>query len=294
MKPKLIALSAVVLGLCVSLNAQGINQFAASSYLRSANSESFMQPFLDVLGASVNSSALSYVHPDSNRKFHIYIGVYGTSAFISSNMKSFDGTTEAPYAPPLTKEVPTIFGENTTETLYDENGNAYTFPGGFDVTQIRLAFPIIHVGTLFHTNFSGRFIAADLGGDLKRIEVFGFGLNHFISDYWKAPNYFVSVGGSYNQFTIGDYAKGRHIMFQATGGQQIKNFNYFGFLQYMSSPYEFYYEDEEAGDGTVKLNGSNKLRFGAGCSYTLWKFKLNAELSLNNPFMASAGLGLQF
>lgn len=294
MKHKLISLSMWVCGLCVSLNAQGINQYAASSYIRSSNSEAYMQPFLDVIGASVNSSAFSYVHPDSNRKFHIYLGLYGSNAFITDNMKSFDGLTEAPYTPPLELEAPTIFGKNSTQTLYDANGNAYTFPGGFEVTQIRLAFPILHVGTLFHTNFSGRFIASDLGGDLKRIEMFGFGLNHFISDYWKAPDYFISVGASYNQFKIGEYAKGRHLMFQATGGQQIKNFHYFGFLQYLRAPYEFYYEDEENGDGTVKLNGSNQIRFGAGCSYTLWKFKFNAEFSLNNPLMASVGLGLEF
>lgn len=276
------------------LKCQGINEYIAKSYLRNGNAQSYAGPLIDVLGASMQSVSLSYMQPDSTRKFHIYIGVYATAAFIPQSMKNFKAIAPNPLYPNPDITVPTIFGENTNNTYYDEQGNGYTFPGGFEITQMNLAFPIIHVGTLFHTNFSGRYFSLNVDGDLKRIEIFGIGLNHFISDYWKAENYFVSVGGSLNQYKIGNYMKGKHIMIQATGGQHINKFNYWGFLQWNQSPYEFYYEDEENGPGTVSIDGESNFRLGAGCGIKLSVLYLQAEASGFKPLIASLGIGLQF
>ncbi|MBK6544478.1 MAG: DUF6588 family protein [Saprospiraceae bacterium] len=276
------------------LSAQGINEYAAHSYLRNGNAQAYMSPLVDLMGSSIHASSLSYVHPDTTRNFHLYIGIYGTAAFIPESMKSFNGITEAPFSPTKTLKAPTIFGDNNTQIIYDESGNAYTFPGGFDIKQINLVFPIIHVGTFFHTNFSGRFLAMDVGGDFKRIEVYGIGFNHFISDYWKAKNYFVSVGGSYNQFKLGDYLLGKNILAQITGGQQLGLFNYYVYGQWQKTPYEFYYEDEIDGNGTIEINGENEIRFGAGCGIKLWKFYLHAEASVFKPLVTSVGIGLQF
>jgi hypothetical protein len=147
--------------------AQGIEEFAAKSYIRNGNSDSYLSPLVDVLSSTLHTSSLSFKHQDSNRSFHIYIGATVVGAFIPSNMKSFDGHTEAPYSPTTTIHAPTIFGDNNSNTYYDQYGNAYNFPGGFDIRQINMAVPNIHVGTLLHTNFSGKFFALNVVGTFK-------------------------------------------------------------------------------------------------------------------------------
>lgn len=277
-----------------AINGQGISEYAADVYLKQANGQAYMSPLMDVIGASINSSALSYTHPDSNKRYHFYIGAYATAAFIPESMKSFNGITEAPFTPAQTVTAPTILGKNETQTIYDAAGHAYTFAPGFDIQKLYLAFPVVHIGTLFHTNFSGRYFAIDLSGDLKRVETFGIGFNHFISDYWHAKNYFISVGGNYNQFSLGSYMKGQNFMAQLAGGQQIRKFNYWAYGQWQQSPYEFYFDTSTDATGTVKINGEQNLRFGAGCSIQLWKFNIRAEASGFKPLIASGGIGLQF
>ena len=276
------------------LQAQVIEEDAARSYLRHGNAEPYFSPLVDVLSSTLHTSSLYYKHPDSNRSFHIYIGATVVGAFIPSNMKSFDGHTEAPYSPTTTIHAPTIFGDNNSNTYYDQYGNAYNFPGGFDIRQINMAVPNIHVGTLLHTNFSGKFFALNVGGDLKKIELFGFGFNHFISDYWNAKNYFVSAGASFDQIKLGGYMKGKQFLAQITGGQQLGIFNYWVHAQYQKSPYEFFYEDELEGNGTVKINGQSNIRAGLGLGLQLWKFYLHGEGSGFKPFIGALGIGLQF
>ncbi len=277
-----------------TIQAQRINEHAANSYLLAGNPQEYFSPFVDMFGASLHSSAFSYFEKDSIKKFHVYIGAYATAAFIPQSMKSYQATTTQPVTPEHSLIMPTIFGENNGYNFYDQEGNAYSFPSGFDINQVNLLFPIIHIGPIYNTHISGRYLSANIDGDFKSIEIFGFGINHFISPYWKATNYFVTLGFAFNQFKMGDYMKGQHIMAQATAGQKIKNFKYYGYLQYNQAPYEFYYENELEGPGVVKIDGENNFRIGAGCGYQFWKIYINAEASVFKPIIASFGIGLQF
>jgi hypothetical protein len=276
------------------LHAQRINEHAANSYLLTGNSQKYFSPFVDMFGASLHSSGFSYFEKDSLKKFHVYVGAYATAAFIPHSMKSYQATTAQPVTPEHSLIMPTIFGENNGYNFYDQEGNAYSFPAGFDISQVNLIFPIVHLGPIFNTHISGRYMAATVDGDLKRIELFGIGLNHFISTYWNATNYFVTIGFSFNQYKMGDYLKGQHIMVQTTGGQKIKNFKYYGYLQWNKAPYEFYYENELEGPGVVNIDGENNFRIGAGCGYQFWKININAEASVFKPIVVSLGIGLQF
>lgn len=273
---------------------QGFKDYAANIYLRHANAQEYLGPLIDVISSSSHNSALSHFHPDSNRRFHFYLGLNGSANFITSGMKNFTGVTEDPFQPQKELEVPTVFGNQDEIQLYDENGNSYFFPGGFAIKQINLVFPIIHVGTFFSTNLSGKFLSLNVGNELEKIQIFGFGLNHFISDHWKAENYQVSIGGGFDQYKISDLVKARQYFVQATGGQQIKRFNYYGFIQANKSDYTFYYEDKEEGNGSVQLHGNEILRFGLGAGISLWKFHFQTEASFINPIVANFNIGLKF
>ena len=150
------------------------------------------------------------------------------------------------------------------------------------------------IGSIFHTNLSARFFALDLGGDIKKIQLFRIGINHFISDYWHADDYYVTVGASYHQYKLGSYMKGKHLMAQLSAGHRIGLFNYWAFAQWQKSPHEFYYEDELDGNGVVKIDGPAVLRTGAGCGIQLWKFYIHAEGSGFKPMIGALGIGLQF
>lgn len=277
-----------------NLFSQPINEFAAKSYLRTGNSDGYISPFIDVVGSSMNSSGFSYLY-DSIQKFHIYVGLNVTSAFIPGSMQSFDGVTEEPFSRELTvANAPTVFGSNSALTAVDQTGNAYVFPGGFGINRVNLLFPSLQIGNFFNTNLSFRFLALDFGGDLKSIKLFGGGIQHFISPYWGAKDYFVGVGASYNQIKIGEYLTGNSILAQVNAGQQKGIFNYYGFAAYQKNKYEFFYADAENGDGSVVYEGDQPIRFGLGGGIQLWKFYLHAEGSGFKPVVASVGFGLRF
>lgn len=288
----------VLIGLIIfgsgQLAAQGLPAPASKSYLRNANAQNYLSPFVDLVGASLHSMHFSYHHPDSNKKFHLHLGVSVAASIVTDQMKTFTGVTEAPFTPEARVEVPTIFGKNESLTAYDKNGTGYSFPGGFGINQVNLLIPQLQVGTLFHTNFNGKFVALDVGGELKRIEMYGFGINHFISDYWHAQKYFVSVGGQFDAFNLGDYLEGKNWLAQASVGRQVKRFNCWSYLQYQKASYDFHYADDEQGDGFVTVKGKNNVRFGIGGSVRLAFIKIQAEASILHPIMANLGLGIQF
>ena len=276
-----------------NLFSQPINEFAAKSYLRTGNSDGYISPFIDVVGSSMNSSGFSYLY-DSTQKFHIYVGVNVTSALIPRSLQRFNGITEEPFSPERTVEVPTVFGTNTAVTAVDETGDSYVFPGGFGLNRVNLLFPSLQIGNFFNTNLSFRFLALDFGGDLKSIKLFGGGIQHFISQYWGAKDYFVGVGASFNQIKIGEYLTGNNILAQVNAGQQKGIFNYYGFAAYQKNKYEFFYADEENGEGSVIYEGDQPFRLGLGGGIQLWKFYLHAEASGFKPVVASVGFGLRF
>ncbi|MFN8278828.1 MAG: DUF6588 family protein [Saprospiraceae bacterium] len=128
-----------------------------------------------------------------------------------------------------------------------------------------MAYPFIQAGTLYHTNFSGRYFGLDINGDLRRIQILGFGLNHFISDHWKAKDYFISAGLNYTSFNLGEYLKGHHYMAQLTGGQTFRRFNYYGHITWQNGTYNLYYDDNET-KGKATVNSKRNIRIGAGVS----------------------------
>ena len=289
---KMIIFIGIVLN-TLQISAQYFPEAASKVYITSRNANPYFAPFLDLVGASMNSMAFSLQKPDTTHHFHFAIGVNASYSPVSASMKSFTGFTESPYSPEKSLTLPTIFGKNESGILYDSNGNAFGYPGGFDITHIILAYPFIQVGTLYHTNFSGRYFGVDINGDLRRIRIIGFGLNHFISDHWKAKNYFISAGLNYTAFNLGEYLKGRHYMAQLSGGQTFRRFNYYGHITWQKGLYNLYYNDQET-TGKATVDSKNNVRIGAGMSYRLRMIRIQCEASGFNPLTAAAGLALQF
>ena len=70
---------------------QKINEASSTAYLRHGNAQSYMSPFVDLTNSSMQTAVFSFVHPDSAKKFHIYLGLNITAALVPKSMKSCIG-----------------------------------------------------------------------------------------------------------------------------------------------------------------------------------------------------------
>ncbi len=180
----------------------------------------------------------------------------------------------------------TYSGNNFNNSLIDRYADEFNALGGLNNTTLsQVSYPayaayqtyLLDLGTGADSNKAFSYVPYT-DGLLQRKSVVEKG---------HIQEYTISVGGNYNQFSLGSYMKGQHFMAQLAGGQQIRKFNYWAYGQWQQSPYEFYFDTSTDATGTVKINGEQNLRFGAGCSIQLWKFNIRAEASGFKPLIAS-------
>ena len=104
-----------------------------SKYLGSynnANASGYLQPIVDLSASALNTGQWSSSPLDSG--FHLRVGLSFSAAMPFDAQRSFTGSTEAPFTPEQTADVPTIIGDVENVTVSGVNGTAYVFPGGFN------------------------------------------------------------------------------------------------------------------------------------------------------------------
>jgi hypothetical protein len=94
-----------------------------------ANAEGFLQPLADVLGAALGSGWARSA--DIQPGFHLRVSAIAAGAPVSSDARTFMGTTED-FEPVTSVEAPTILGSTETVAVSGAGGTTYRFAGGID------------------------------------------------------------------------------------------------------------------------------------------------------------------
>ena len=182
MKRKLLAVTSFILLTLISVNAnaQALEDFAAK--YTSDNGPGYTQPLADALGANLNSGFFRSAHIPK-KGFRLQLGLVTMTALVRDDDKTFQATTDDFFTPQTTTEVPTIFGSTNGVSVDGNGGTVYNFPGGLGVDMLPIAAPQVSVGSLLGTELLIRFFAADIGDDLGRLNLFGWGIRHSIDQY---------------------------------------------------------------------------------------------------------------
>ena len=277
----------------MNANAQELEDFIGN--YTGQNGKGYMQPLADAFGANMNSGLYHSAKIESG--FKLYIGVITTTALIADDQKTFTATTEGLFNPETTAEAPTIFGAIEGATVEGEAGTTYNFPGGFDLNILPLAIPQVHIGNLFGTEATIRYIAVDLGDNFGRLNVFGWGVRHSISQYFGDSKVDIAVGYFREKFDIGDIVEASSSLVGIQASKDVGVLTFYGGLGFENASLDISYEYDE-GDTveTIEFNleGSNSVRFTAGMTLRLGVIRLNTDINLGDQTVFAAGLGFQF
>lgn len=283
----------VMLCICltsVNLHAQEFEDFVKK--YTDANGKSYMQPLADAFGANLNSG---WYHSAYIAKpgFQIYIGVSAMAAPIPAKNKTFTATTQGFFTPQQSAEAPTIFGNTNPVEVKGDGGTVYVFPGGLDLKNLPMAVPNLSIGSLFGTSASFRWAAYDIGEDVGKVKLLGWGLTHSLDQYLPVEPFHVAFGFYMQQFAVGDIVDASGWLANVHASYQLSFVTLYGGLGYENSSLDISYTYEEDNSKvSFDLQGNNNIRATLGFTVNMGPVKLNTDYSLASQSILTVGFGL--
>jgi len=275
-----------------NLHAQEFEDFVKK--YTGANGEGYMQPLADAFGANLNSG---WYHSAYIAKpgFQLYIGVSAMAAPIPAQNKTFMATTEGFFTPQQTAKVPTVFGSTEPTEVEGDGGTGYLFPGGLDLKNLPMAVPHLTIGSLLGTSASLRWAAYDLGEDVGKVELLGWGLNHSLDQYLPVDPFHMALGFYMQQFAMGDIVDANGWLANLQASYQLSFITLYGGVGYENSTLDINYTyEEDNSEIAFDLQGNNKIRGTLGLTLNLGPLKLNGDYSMATQSIFTVGLGLGF
>ena len=281
--------------LCISVLALDLQGQEFEDFVKKytdANGKAYMQPLADAFGANLNSG-LYHTAYIKKQGFQLYLGVAVMNAVIPDKNKTFQGTTQGYFSPTQTVKVPTVFGRSEAVPVEGDGGTVYVFPGGLELNRLPLAVPNLTVGSLFGTDAAFRWAAFDLGEEVGKIELLGWGLRHSLDQYIPLKPVRMAVGFYMQQFSVGDVVDAGGWIASLQTSYQWKIFTFYGGLGYENSNLDIQYTSEEDGSEIAfDLTGDNTLRATLGLTLNLGPVKVHSDYSLASQSLLTLGLGL--
>jgi hypothetical protein len=266
----------------------------------SANAKGYLAPLKDAFGTDLNSG-LFYSADVPVSGIHISLEFRAMVAFFGDDDRTFHATTEGGFTPQQTTEAPTVAGPGKAIGLVGSGGTEYYFPGGFDLSSFGLVVPQLRIGSIHGTEALARFFALDAGdSELGKIRLYGFGLQHSISQYLgPALPLDLSAMFFWQEFKLGKNDAGDDLLTTSAfsfGAQASKNLGIvqpYGGLSLETFSMKANYTSDVPGEtGTIDLDyaTTSTVRLTAGVSLSFYFLRLNAEYSFSS--MNSFGFGL--
>jgi len=283
----------LVLGGAASARADLSEKLGA---LTGENAKGYLGPLPDALSSTLNSAIFQTGKvPKTGVSFTLGVHVMGV------NFKDEDRTF-VPVDPPGFQSSPsgqavsTIIGDTKSVGVQGQGGTQLNYPGGFDVSTFTVAAPELTVGSFFGTRAVVRWFSAELGNsDYGKLELFGIGGQHSISQYVPLLPVDVAVGAFYQTFKLGDGlldSKAFHM--DVTGSKR------FGVIQpYVGIGFDTFKMDVDytstADPGqhiSVSMPDQSSAHFTVGAQASLAIVKLHAEFDA--AANTGAAIGLSF
>lgn len=266
------------------------------SFLTESEITEYARPFGTTLGMAFNSA--SYHTAKVADLFGFAVSFKGMYIFIPD-----DDLTFTPSSLP-----PGYTADQSTATVYGNEGAAYYGPGGYivyppgiDETSLPVVLPQISA-SLVGTEVMLRYLPSISLGDEEDLSMFGIGLKHSISRYIPLSPVDISVQFLYNNLEITGVMKVSAIAFNAHASKAFGLFTLYGGMQYESSNFDVEYEFTNPNNipgvvpQTVKasIDGDNNFRGTLGGSLKLAVIVLNIDYSLGAQSVLCGGLTFEF
>lgn len=296
-----IVRAGVLCALCsfIIVPSPGQNLFEETiEQITSDNVRGYLQPMMDGFGANINSG-----FPGSAR-----IGKMGVSVrvqfvamgtLIGDSEKNFMATPPAPF-PQEPVQTATIFGGTGSVAEHPNYPITYKFQDGIiDASLIPFAVPQITVGNVFGTQMTIRYVPIPELDDFPKINLFGIGFRHSVSQYLPLVPVDLAAGIFYQTFSIGDFIDTKAWALSAQVSRTFLLVTVYGGLQYETTNVDVSYRyegplppgDMSDRDVSVSFKGENRFRVTAGAGLSLGILHLHTDISVGKVTAISAGLG---
>lgn len=291
---RVFVLAAVLaLGLSATARADLSEKLGA---LTGENAKGYLGPLPDALSGTLNSAIFQTGKvPKQGITFTLGVHVMGVNfddkdrTFVPTDPPGF---TSSPSGQPVS----TIIGDTKSVGVTGQGGTQFNYPGGFDVSTFTIGAPELTIGSVMGTRAVVRWFSAEIGkSDYGKLELFGIGGQHSLSQYFPAMPVDLAVGAFYQTFKLGDGlldTKAFHV--DVTGSKS------FGILQpYAAIGYDTFKMDVDynstsnPGDHiSVSMPDKSNAHFTVGAQASLAIVKLHAEF--NAAANTGAAIGLSF
>jgi hypothetical protein len=282
--------------------AQDIQDFV-SKYTE-GNGKGYMQPLADAFGACMNSGLFQSAHV-SRAGFHLYVGLETMWAIVGDKQKTFTAKTDEYFNPATSIKAPTLFGHNTstsvpgTDSNGIPNGTSFYFPGGMNVKKLPIAAPQLTIGDIAGTDASLRWFATSSVKDIGKIELFGWGIRHSLSQYMPLLPMVDIAAAFYTQsFKVGKIVDAQATLISLQGSISKSVLVVYGGIGMESSSLKIAYDYKNAEDQTetikFDLKGKNKARLTLGVGLNLPGVKIHADYNIATQNVLALGVGFGY
>lgn len=258
------------------------------------NAKGYMQPFADLFGANLNSGYYrTAAVPVAG--FHFEFDIIVMGAMVGDSEKKFNATTPSGFTP-ATFESATIFGEKGKEVTDAPTQLSYRGADGvFNTTMMPMATPQIKVGSLYGTEFLGRFgYVPALGDNFESTTLWAIGARHNLNQWFGTLPLDLSAAIYYSSLSTGELIKFSGLMIGAQASKEFGILTVYGGLGYQSSTLDLKYDSTVPGaPGKVELSldGKNNFAFTAGLGLSFGIFKIFADINIGSVTNLSGGIG---
>ena len=288
---RLVGIFAGLLIISTAMHAQ--NPFEdAIKQLSSDNVKGYLQPFINGVGANLNSGLYNTAEIGESG-FHLRLTVVAMGTLIGDAEKTYDATPPQPFSQTPVPTATVFGGTGTVVNGPVGSGIQYQFQNGQVKTSIiPLAAPQLTLGTIFGTQAIVRYVPIPEIHDFPKVTLFGIGAQHSLNRYLSSVPVDLSAGLFYQSLTVGDIIDIKTFNLGAQASKSWSLFTLYGGVQYETSSMNLTYTRTGTSERlSVDFSGENKLRATAGLGINLVILHLNADISVGKVTVASAGIG---
>ena len=261
----------------------------------------YIQPLADALVADLS---IGYINSASSPgKFSLSLEAVAMTAALDDKLRFYTATAPAGFQP-ATYQTPTIFG-GTAPTINHSTipGLSYRGSDGLvDATYFPTAAPQLRLGGILGTELVVRYASSNMvhfldEEDFPELTLFGLGIQHNLTRYFKGLPVDVSIGGAINSLKFGDIVD---LSSNSIGVNVGRSFGLFGVsggivseggtmnLSYTST------DPNASGAVDIDLDVDRTVRFRAGASLSLGFLRLFGDAAFGDVTSYAGGLRFGF
>ena len=180
--------------------------------------------YLEPIGQVYSSLLHSGLFPRYSEKgFHIKVGLHITRFNLYSNIKTFDANGQI---------APTILGSPESLLVAGGSNESVVIPAGNNTGELILGAPELYIGTLYGTDFYGRYGQLPNDGNLGDLEFYGGGIRHDFGRYFLPEYVKWYLSYNYHQLTLGESVNSINQYGLTQLGVKLNRIGFYGLFGY--------------------------------------------------------------